>query len=159
MDQHYVTNRFDYVKILVSPLRRSIQTAIDILAGHRQIASGACLVLYPYLTERINDLDSVPLTRRELTEYTAYLEAKNDGLVFDYTFLDALPRRNLWFVEILQDESLKKHLLSELLEEGERDCEDNEKILSVLKATCQQRGLEGIGALYRRVSKLKRLLK
>ena len=64
-------------------------------------------MLYPYLTERINHLDSIPLGRRELKEYTAYLEAKNEGLKFDYTYMDALPRKNLWFVEILQDEELK----------------------------------------------------
>jgi len=33
-DQQYLINQFNYILVLVSPLRRAIQTAVDILKTH-----------------------------------------------------------------------------------------------------------------------------
>jgi len=62
-----------------------------------------------------------------------------------------LERENLWFIDILQNKQLRLNLLSKLLEDGEDDCSDMNRILEVMKDYGMVgKGIEGFdGAFYR----------
>jgi len=67
---------------------------------------GITIVLHPFLVERIDSLDSVPILREELINFTFEMELLNPGIYFDYSVMNELERRNLWFIEVLSNHEL-----------------------------------------------------
>ena len=63
--------------------------------------AGLTFTLHPYLSPKIGSSESIPVLRDTLEELTDRLEAENPGMQFDYSLMDKLPRKNLWFVDIL----------------------------------------------------------
>ena len=42
---------------------------------------------------------------------------------FDFTYMDQLEHKNLWFIDILQDKELREYLLSQILKDSsQNDC-------------------------------------
>ena len=115
------------MKVLASPLRRTLQTAANLLKSHPQVKSpeGLTIVLYPYLTEKVDFLDSVPVLREDLEEFTSELELLHEGIKFDYSLMNKLKRKNLWFLDIFHDQELTKDLLSSMyLDDYQTDSAD-----------------------------------
>ena len=51
---------------------------------------GLTIVLHPHLTEKLDFIDSVPVLREDLEEFTAELELTYDGIKFDYSLMNKL---------------------------------------------------------------------
>ena len=98
----------------------------------------------------------MPVLRKDLEEFIEDLEYWHPNIKFDFSYLEYFERKNLWFLDIFQNQKLKNALLSKILEDGQNDSDDMEKIFSVLKQTCkEERGIEGINGLFDRAQKLK----
>lgn len=73
---------------------------------------GLTLTIHPYLTAKLDNSDAVPVLRATLEAFTEELEEENPGMQFDFSMMNQLPRKNLWFLDILQSEELASNLLS-----------------------------------------------
>jgi len=71
------------------------------------VPSGLTITLDPYLAEKIDFIDSIPVSRKELLAFTNSLEDSHPGIIFDYTYMDSLEHKNLWFLDILTNNKLK----------------------------------------------------
>ena len=61
------------------------------------------------------------------------------GFKFDYSIMDKLQTKNLWFIEILQDKELKEFLFSSILtNEHVMDSDNRSQILKVMKLTAEK---------------------
>ena len=150
------------MRVFVSPLRKCIQTAAEILKSHpsRNTKDGLTIVLHPFLTDRVNHIDSIPVPREDLKQFTDILQHEHPGLHFDYYLMDKLERTNLWYLEILTDKVFKQRLLQEILEPGCRDSTDEKKTLEVLKRNaliCN--GLEQLREVLKRSFRVQTMLK
>jgi len=70
--------------------------------------------LYPYLAEKMDNSDSIPIMRDKLVKFTKKLENDHPGILFDWTEMNKLPRKNLWFIDILENKRLIRDLLSKI---------------------------------------------
>ena len=71
------------------------------MSSHPQLKSGVRLILYPYLADHLNYLDSVPVSRKQLLQFTQDIETQNPKIKFDYSYMDQFQIKNLWFLELL----------------------------------------------------------
>lgn len=67
--QQDLINQFTFEKILVSPHRRTIQTAVNALGTHPQLENGITLTLYPIAKEILNNLNDMPVSRSDLDTF------------------------------------------------------------------------------------------
>ena len=57
--------------------------------------------MHPLLTDKIDFLESVPVMRNTLLEFTDSITKQNPLITFDYSIINELERENLWFIDIL----------------------------------------------------------
>ena len=67
----------------------------------------------------------------------------------------------MWFIDIMQNEKVKRELLGKILMEGcERDDADRYAILDALRGIGMEgNGIEGTDGLFRRVQRLKEMFR
>ena len=92
--------------MLVSPHRRTIQTAVTVLANHPQrLNGGLTLFIFPIAKEILNNGNDLPVSRDALYKFCSKIERENPGFKLDWTYMHALDKiidhPNLWFLEIL----------------------------------------------------------
>ena len=68
-----------------------------------QQPKGLELILLPYITEKINFLDSIPVLPHQLYAFTDEMQLLHPGVSFDYSLLEELGGRNLWFLDVLHN--------------------------------------------------------
>ena len=70
--------------------------------------------------------------------------------------MDKCTRKNLWFLDLIEESPTKEAMLEYFLDEGENDSSDMAKIIEVCRDTSPHggAGLEGVKALNKRVEKL-----
>jgi len=96
-------------------------------------------------------LESVPIIRKELIQFTEEIELLNPGIKFDYGLMNKLKHKNLWFIDILEDADLALELEQQILKDGQKDSDDISKILKVMKQTGMNgNGIEGNNGVYHR---------
>ena len=80
-------------------------------------------------------MDSIPIMREDLIKFTSDLEKETPGISFDYSEMDKLPHKDLWFIDIIQVNQLNHLLLEDLLGDIKKPEEEIEtlKILEVFK--------------------------
>ena len=98
------------MKVLVSPHRRTIQTAINILKSHPQLKQGITFEIFPYAKEIVNNANDLVVSRKELLEFIEQVKKDNENIKFDLSRLDELGvHENLWFLGILQNKELNQN--------------------------------------------------
>ena len=55
------------------------------------------------MAEKIDFIDSIGILRKDLIDFTKEIEVLNPSIKFDYSEMDKLAHKNLWFVDILTD--------------------------------------------------------
>ena len=106
LNQQKLINKFNFVKVLVSPHRRTIQTAVNILKSHPQLEKGITFVLYPMAKEIVNNANDMPVSREELLSFTEDVKRNNPKITFDLSLMPS-ESPNTWHIQILQNEELK----------------------------------------------------
>lgn len=121
---------------------------------------GLTLTLQPYLAAKLDNSDAIPVLRDTLEAFTEELEEENPGMQFDFSQMNQLPRQNLWFIDILQNDELAFNLLSQILEAGQQDSENMNLILAVMKEHHLKEGfkIEGNKDFFARMQKVKQML-
>ena len=90
LNQQHLINQFTFPLIFVSPLRRTIQTAVNILKSHPQLDQGITLYLFPLCREIVNNVNDLTVTRRELEGWCENLLVFNPKIKIDFTYLDEI---------------------------------------------------------------------
>lgn len=116
------------------------------------------LFIYPIAKEILNNGNDLPVSRDALCKFCQKIERENPGFIFDWSYMHALDKiidhPNLWFLEILQSESLKEELISKCKEgPGPSDIDYVHKV--VMDKYMQGSGVEGNIGIYRRVQEIK----
>lgn len=121
---------------------------------------GLTLTLHPHLAAKLDNSDAIPVLRETLEEFTEELEEENPGMQFDFSMMNQLPRKNLWFLDILQNDELAVNLLSQIVEGGQKDSENMNLILAVMKEHHLKEGftIEGNKDFFARMQKVKQML-
>ena len=95
---------------------------------------------------------AVPIMRKDLQQMTDRIEKDNPGIKFDYSVMDSMQRKNLWFIDVMQNVDLKTNLLNQILAEGEEDTDDLNTIINVMSNKSKEGwSIEGNYGLYLRV--------
>ena len=68
--------------------------------------------MHPFLADKLDTSDSIPILREKLIEFTEEIAEKNPGFRFDLVDMNQFERINLWFLDILQNHELAQDLLS-----------------------------------------------
>ena len=95
-------NRFNFIKVMVSPIRRAIETAINLLQTHPNLNNGGIkLILNPYLREQI--MNESTLIFQQLKDMCHKLEQDVPGFTFDFTLMEGFQYPNFWSIYMLED--------------------------------------------------------
>ena len=105
--------KFDFDKVLVSPHRRTIQTAVKILKSHPQLEKGFTFALYNMAKEIVNNASDMPASREELLSFIEDVKSNNPKFIFDLSLMPS-ESPNTWHIQILQNEGLKAPLLEKI---------------------------------------------
>ena len=98
MDQQQLINQFILVKVLVSPHRRTINTAVNLLKTHPQFKN-MTFVLYPMVKATVNNANDLPVSRQILLEYIEHLKTEHPGLNFDLSLInESKETENTWLI-------------------------------------------------------------
>ena len=145
------------MKVLVSPHRRTIQTAINILKSHPQLKQGITFEIFPYAKEIVNNANDLVVSRKELLEFIEQVKKDNENIKFDLSRLDELGvHENLWFLGILQNKELREELITECM----KDPDNMDHVYeTVMKKFRLGNGVEGNHGVWLRVLKLKEIMK
>ena len=150
-------NKFKFAKVLVSPHRRTIQTAINILKSHPQLEKGITFEIFPYAKEIVNNVNDLVVSRKELLDFLENIKKDNPQITFDLSRLDELGcHENLWFLNILQNSDLREPLIAECMKDPENMDHVLETVMEVFR---KGDGVEGNHGVWLRVQKLKEIMK
>lgn len=94
--------------VFVSPFRRTIQSACNLLKNHPNKAE-LTLVLKPGAAEHLGFKNVFLLHADALKRYCARM-TEQYGLTIDTTFVDQYQDPKLWFLELITDEAVKSQL-------------------------------------------------
>lgn len=100
-NQQELLNSFNFSKVLVSPHRRTIQTAVNVLKSHPQLKDGITFTLFPMAKEILNNANDLPVGQKTLIDFTNKITEEIPQITFDFQYINAYKHPNLWFVEIL----------------------------------------------------------
>lgn len=104
-----------YKKVYVSPMRRTLQTAVQLLDKHPQ-KSELTLVLVPILKEGLVSTDTLPMKFEELIKFL-----ENTGFKYDASLLENYKDKETYPFEIITDYKLKTELLTSYTNECGKD--------------------------------------
>ena len=135
----------------MSPHRRAIQTAVNILGAYKIKEDKLHLTLFPLCKEIVSNGNDLPVSRGQLNQFIREIEDKHPKIKIDTSVLDQVQGHpNLWFLDILQDESLKKELLSKIeASPGPSDINHVHQVL--LEKYREGQGIEGNYGIFSRV--------
>ena len=171
-------------KVFVSPHRRTIQTALNILKSHPQLENGITFILFPMAKEVMNNSNDLPLSRAELDKFLDEQRQANPSIDFDTSLLDRVVKEcpypdqdlssdevfsddkilgnpDLWFLHIQSSMQLKKELFSIISQKfTETGSQSMEIVYDVVMDKFKKgKGVEGNLGCYNRVQRLKEMLK
>ena len=120
-------NEFNFVKVLVSPHRRTIQTAINILKSHPQHKKGGfTFIIYPYITELLTGPDDLFVSKEDLEEFLFEMTEENRTIRFDLEIMTKFNNRQLWFIDLIQDKEIREDLYKRCQEAAGKHKDDEE---------------------------------
>lgn len=133
-------SELDLQIVLVSPQRRTIQTAVHLLKGHPQFSTlGFVLKLCPQAKEITQVMPQFGVCREQLNQLMESFTDEFPQLTFDTTLLDQLSE--LWWLDVLSNEKSKDKMISKtangdvknayrvMLEEYANDCYGKESCI------------------------------
>jgi len=134
--------------ILASPLSRCLMTAKIMFEGH---PSNPKVIVVPELREKIHSAcdipDNIELLMKEFPE-------------FDFSLFEKFSRKKLWFLELINDDTLREELLAEIKEKNIED--DLEAVKDIIIRRLQENhpvGMESELDLHERVIKSKEIVR
>ena len=82
------------MKVLVSPHRRTIQTAINILKSHPQHKKGGfTFIIYPYVSELLAGPDDLFVSKEDLEEFIIEVTEENPTIKVDLEIMTKFKNR------------------------------------------------------------------
>ena len=120
------------------------------MIDHPQLEEGITFVLYPYIKEIINNVNDMVVSRAQLDEFISQVQQEHPKIKFDTSLMDQFEHSNTWWIEIMQDEGLKKELLDKI-NDGPGPDDMNHIYEVVLGKYAEGMGVEGNDGVYNRV--------
>lgn len=136
--------------VITSPLRRCLQTTRKIFENHKNKPK---VIVYPLIKEITSSSCDLPSDLNEI---------KKEFPDYDFTAVDEHPAKELWFIDILENEEQKKGLLDELYRlypEKEDAIKNASKFLAKKMLENFPNEFEALVDLNKRVTKAKKWLK
>ena len=75
---------------------------------------GMTFILFPYAKQILHAADTWPVSRKQLEDNVKMITDDNPSITFDWTYMNEFKNPNCWFIDILTNQKLKKHLYSEI---------------------------------------------
>lgn len=118
---------------------------------------GIKFVLYPMAKEILHNAHDLPVSRKELDVLIEDAMEDNPKIKFDMSLMPT-EQPNTWFIDILQNEELKKKLMEKInaMEDGAENMENVYD--AVMDLYREGKGVEGNQGVYDRAMKMKEML-
>ena len=95
-------------KVFVSPYRRTIRSACELLKNHPKKAQ-LCVVLDPAAMEHLGNKNAMLLHAEAMRKFCKQLSCEY-GITIDCSFLDSFADPDLWFLDIVPEAQLRNKL-------------------------------------------------
>eukprot|EP00347_Sterkiella_histriomuscorum_P002542 403367749 len=124
-DQQEFMNQFNYRLIFVSPHRRTLMTAINILKSYQPLSSDdklqsqtkIKLILLPLAKEILNNSNDLACSHEELRQFCNEKQLQNPQFEFDFSQFEQFQNEygvDSWYYQILTNSEKKQMLLDQI---------------------------------------------